>query len=267
MANLGNVDEIRLGVATALLELKDNGFFEGLDKASSALQNFEKDVNETSEVNNNLYDTSKMEKWADTTGRIGRSMTQNITLPVAQLGKSAVQAYRDTESAFTGVKKTIDENELAAKFGSVEAGYEALDKAIWQMTQDTASSYEEIAGVMEWAGQLGVPIGEAGEEIIGFTKAMVMMGDTTNISSSEAAESLAKFMNITGTSFKESENLGSAIVDLGNNFSTTEADIVRLATRLAGAGTQIGLSEAEILAFATSLSSVGITAEMGGSAF
>src|SRR5690606_7331702 len=61
--------------------------------------------------------------------------------------------------------------------------------------------------------------------------------------------------------------LGSAIVALGNNLATTEADIVAMGQRLAGAGKQIGLSEAEMMSFAGALASVGIEAQAGGSAF
>ena len=73
-------------------------------------------------------------------------------------------------------------------------------------------------------------------------------------------------MNITGTSQDKVENLGSAIVDLGNNFATDEASIVQMATRLASAGTIAGLTETDILALSTAMSSVGIQAEAGGTA-
>lgn len=53
---------------------------------------------------------------------------------------------------------------------------------------------------------------------------------------------------------------------MGNNFATTESEIVDMALRLAGAGHQVGMSEGQILGLATALSSVGIEAEMGGSA-
>ena len=68
-------------------------------------------------------------------------------------------------------------------------------------------------------------------------------------------------------SLDDIDKFGAAIVDLGNNYATTEADIMSMATRLAGAGAQVGLSQGEILGLATALSSVGIEAEMGGSAF
>lgn len=53
---------------------------------------------------------------------------------------------------------------------------------------------------------------------------------------------------------------------LGNNFATTEADIVAMATRMASAGTLAGMTESDILGLSAAMSSVGIEAEAGGSA-
>ena len=189
-------------------------------------------------------------------------MTTKLTVPIVNFGESALQAYRDYETAFTGVKKTINDKDLEDS----GATYEQLSEAIQKMATETASSAEDIAAVMEMAGQLGIPLGTAGEDITKFTKTMVMLGDTTNVSAEEAAISLAKFMNITNTLPSDSDRLGAAIVDLGNNFATQEDQIINMSTRLASAGTIAGLTEQEILALATSMSSVGIRAEAGGSA-
>lgn len=96
---------------------------------------------------------------------------------------------------------------------------------------------------------------------------MIDMGESTNLSAETAATELARFANITGMSQDKFSNLGSAIVDLGNNFATTESEISAMALRLAGAGKQVGMSEGDILGFAAALSSVGVEAEAGGSAF
>ena len=74
-------------------------------------------------------------------------------------------------------------------------------------------------------------------------------------------------MNITGTAQKDVGRLGATIVNLGNNFATTERDISDMALRLGGAGEMAGMTEPEILAVAAALTSVGINAEAGGSAF
>jgi hypothetical protein len=90
----------------------------------------------------------------------------------------------------------------------------------------------EIAKVAEAAGQLGIEK----ENILAFTRTMVDLGVATNLTSEEAATMLAQFANVTGVSQKEFSNLGSTIVALGNNFATTERDIVEMAQRLAARG-------------------------------
>ena len=95
---------------------------------------------------------------------------------------------------------------------------------------------------------------------------MIDLGESTNLSSTEAASALAKFANATKMSASIYSNLGSVIVALGNNFATTESDIVSMSTRLAASGELAGLSQPQIMALATAMSSVGIEAEAGGSA-
>lgn len=192
---------------------------------------------------------------ADEIGKFGDTMTKKVTVPLTAGFAASVKSAVDWESAFTGVMKTVDE--------TANTTYDDLAAAISEMATRTASSREEIAGVMEIGGQLGV----SADYITEFTETMVKLGDTTNLSAEEAASAIAKFANVTGMSLNDTDKLGSVIVDLGNNFATTEADIMSMATRLSGAGAQIGLTEPQILGFATALSSVGIEAEMGGSAF
>lgn len=166
----------------------------------------------------------------------------------------AIKAGIEFESAFAGVKKTVNgtEEQLAS-----------LEGAIRNMAKEMPQSAAEIAGVAEAAGQLGISI----DKIDSFTKTMVQLGDATNLSSEEAATSLARLANITGMSQDDFDKLGSTIVALGNNLATTESEITAMGLRLAGAGKQVGMSEAQILSLAGGLSSVGIEAEAGGSAF
>ena len=262
-------NEVFLGTATAYLALKDQGFFDGVNQAQSAMQGLSDSAGSS---------MSSMEKLSLATGSIGMSLTRNITTPVVNMGKSIVDAYRSTESAFVGVQKTLDQSKLADSFGIVLKegedidrqlipAYNRLDEAIWNMTQETSSSYESIAAVMEMAGQLNVELGKNGQGLIDFTKNIIMLNDTTDLMGADAAKTLAQLTNILGTSEEDFGRLGATIVDLGNNTATTEADIVAMAKRLSGAGATIGLTEAEILALSATLNSVGITAEMGGSAF
>ena len=183
---------------------------------------------------------------------VGKALAP-LSAAVTATGIAGVKAATDWETAFTGVKKTTD---------ATEEEYEQLAEGIKKMATETASSAEEIAGVMEVAGQLGI----AKENLLDFTRTMVELGDTTNLSAEEAATALARFVNITGESTGNVDRLGAAIVDLGNNFATDEASIVAMSTRLASAGTLAGLTSTDILALSTAMSSVGIQAEAGGTA-
>lgn len=164
------------------------------------------------------------------------------------------KASIEYESAFAGVRKTVD--------GTAEE-LQTISDGIKQMSLEIPMASKELAGIAENAGQLGIATGD----ILNFTETIAAMSVTTNLSANEAASSLAKFANITNMSADNYSNLGSSIVALGNNFATTEADIVAMATRLASTGEIVGLTEPQILAVATALSSVGIEAEAGGSAF
>lgn len=184
----------------------------------------------------------------------GRSYTMHVTAPIVAGGTAVFKAAMDYETAFAGVRKTVD---------ATEEEFAQLSKGIREMAKELPASAVEIAKVAEAAGQLGIET----ENILSFTRTMIDLGEATNLTAEQAATEFARFANIVGMSQKDFDRLGSTVVALGNNFATTEREIVEMAMRLAGAGNQVGLTEAQIMAFATALSSVGIEAEMGGSAF
>lgn len=197
---------------------------------------------------------NKLQSVGDTIAHVGDTLTTKVTIPIATAFGASIKSAIDWESAFTGVMKTVDE--------TVTTSYADIEEGLKKMATETASSKEEIAGVAEVAGQLGI----SADNIVGFTKTMVELGDTTNLSADEAATSLARLLNITGESVDNVDRVGSAIVALGNNFATSESEIVGMSTRLASAGTIAGMSTTDILALSAAMSSVGIQAEAGGTA-
>lgn len=184
---------------------------------------------------------------------IGAQMSL-ATAPIVAAGAASVKSSINFESAFAGVRKTVD---------ATEEEFQKLSKEMREMAKQMPASASEIAKVGEAAGQLGIKT----KSILSFTKTMIDLGESTNLSADQAATALARFANITRMSQDDFDKLGSVIVELGNNFATTEAEIVEMGLRLAGAGKQIGLTEAQIMGLAGALSSVGIEAQAGGSAF
>ena len=236
--------------------------------AETYLNNFKKELEETNKEIAHQSTTLgglsvKLNDFADDLNKsfdfealesLGSDLTKYVTLPLIATGAISTKVAIDFESAFAGVRKTVN---------ATEEEFEKLEKGIRDMSKSIPASASEIAGVAEAAGQLGIQT----ENILGFTKVMIDLGESTNLTAESAATAFARFANIMQMPQSEVDRLGSAVVDLGNNFATTEQEIVSMGMRLAGAGKQVKLSESEVMGFATALSSVGIEAEMGGSAF
>lgn len=187
--------------------------------------------------------------------QIAGQSIQTFFKPVAGILTDSIKSAVSYEDAFAGVRKTVD---------ATEPEFNQLSDAIRNMSKQMPESAEEIAGVMEIAGQLGI---SGTDNLESFTRTAVMLGDTTNLSSEEASTALARFLNITGSGTDTVDRLGSTLVDLGNNTATTEAEIMDMALGLASAGSQVGMTDADILGFAATLSSLGIASERGGTAF
>lgn len=234
----------------------------GTESASTKMQQSHKKIKDTAKESadgaKKSWEKSNQSTVASTESACskmaGLIKTMAATVGIGTAVKEVANSGISFESAFTGVTKTVD---------ATSEELSKLRKDIRGMAKEMPESVEEISGVAEAAGQLGIKT----KSVAGFTKTMVMLGDATNLSSEEAATSMARFANVTGMSQKNFDKLGSTVVALGNNMATTEKEIVEMATRISGAGSQVGLSEAQIMSFSAALSSVGIEAEAGGTAF
>lgn len=197
-------------------------------------------------------EVEKLEQKKQAFDRLGQGLVLTGAALTAVTALS-VKAALDWESAWAGVTKTVDGNEQ--QMAELEDGLRSL-------AQTLPATHQEIAAVAEAAGQLGV----ARADVVDFTKTMIDLSETTNLSADEAATSIAQLMNVMQTAPEDVDNLGAALVALGNDGASTERDIIRMAQRIAGAGKIVGLTESQVLGFANALASVGIEAEAGGSA-
>ncbi|MGE6379924.1 phage tail tape measure protein [Peribacillus muralis] len=196
---------------------------------------------------------TRLTKVGDSMKSTGKSLSLYVTAPLAGLGGMAVKASIDFESAFAGVRKTVD---------ATEGEYKVLEKQIISMSKTLPVSANDIAAVAESAGQLGIKK----SKIMEFTKTVIDLGESTNMTREQAATEFARFANIVQMPQDQFDKLGSSVVALGNNLATTESEIVSMGMRLAGQGAQIGMTESDIMALAGAMSSVGIEAEAGGTA-
>lgn len=205
-------------------------------------------------------DSKAAEKALSKFSDVAKTGLKGITVAVGAVSTAlagasgyAISTGIDFESAFAGVKKTVD---------ATDTELDEFRQGIRDMAKEMPQSASQIAEVAEAAGQLGIE----NKNLLSFTEVMSNLGVATNMSATEAATSLARLANITQMPQENFDRLGSTIVALGNNLATTESEITEMGLRLSGAGKQVGMSEDQILGLAGAISSVGIEADAGGSA-
>lgn len=161
-----------------------------------------------------------------------------------------VDASIDFESAMTGVSKTTDmsDEELAS-----------MSETVKDLSTDIPITTDELAAVAETAGQLGI----AKSDLIDFSEVMSMLSTATTMTADDAATMLAQFANITQMNPAYYSNLASAIVDLGNNYATTEQKITEMSQGIAASASLAGMSEADMVALSTAVTSLGIETQAG----
>lgn len=220
-------------------------------RAEEKLKSFEAQSDRTYQTLTKIRDNTT--KFGKSVTDVGSNLTTKLSAPLVAAGGVATKFATDFDTAMVGVRKTTDMSDKE---------FQDMKQSIVDMSKEMPASAVEIANVAEQAGQLGIQK----ENIIDFSKTIIDLGNSTDLTAEQAASSFARFANITGMPQSEFSNLGSTVVQLGNNLATTEPEIVDLGMRLAGAGSQAGLTYAEIMGLAGAMSSVGVSAEAGGSA-
>ena len=170
---------------------------------------------------------------------------------------SVVDATVNLDDALTEARKTVD--------GLDEEGFQKLKDSAVELSKTQPIDAATILNAEALGGQLGV----AAESVEEFAKVVTGLDVSTNMDWNTAASEMARFFNIMKNEGEDPadfyQNYGAAIVDLGNNFATTESEISAMAMRIASAGQAIGMSRADVLGLSAALTSMGVTAEAGGS--
>lgn len=189
-------------------------------------------------------------------GQVGtgldRLATRGAIAAAAGLG-AVVTAAVSFEDAFAGVRKTVD---------ATEDQFDQLDARLREMARTMPVSFEELAGIAEAGGALGI----AFEGLDEFTKVVADLAATTDLSADQAATSLGVLGNVLDLRAEDFDNFGSALVDLGNKGASTESAILDISERIGATGALIGLTSDQVLGFGAAVANVGIEAEAGGSA-
>ena len=201
-----------------------------------------------------------------TASKVTASIAKPMNAAVNAAGLSVVAGFAvaltagsaaaiEFEDAFAMVKKTMADVKDPEVFDKIADDLQSL------ATQIPITS-TELAGVASVAGQLGV----AADDIAVFTEVTAKLGVATNMTSTQAATGLARFLNVTGNTTDTVGKFGSVLVQLGNNVAATESEILLLAQNFGATGNVAGLSAEDILAFSAATREAGVQAAAGATA-
>lgn len=184
---------------------------------------------------------AKAAKWAGLalTGAIGLSVSKAISF----------------ESAMAEVNKTVD--------FATNDGLANMRKELQALTTEIPQSFEELAGVAAVAGQLGI----AEKDIVGFTETIAKMGVAFDMSSADAADSMAKIANVFALPIENVGELGDTINTLSNSMASTAPNIIEFMKRSAALAKTFKLSANDTAAFGSALVALGWQPEVASTSF
>lgn len=197
--------------------------------------------------------SARLDRWGQSVARIGDTLTTHVTLPMGVMAGAAIKYATDIDTAWYGVRKTVD---------MTEEGYRRLREGAIALSDVQPVSAAELLDIEALGGQLGI----TNDNLEDFARIVSGLDIATNLDSQTAATELAQFRNVVQMSEDDLDNMASTVVDLGNHTATTEADIMQLALRFASAGHVAGMSNQDILGLSAALAGLGMKADAGGSA-
>lgn len=159
------------------------------------------------------------------------------------------------ESAMAEVNKTVD--------FATNDGLANMRKELQALTTEIPQSFEELAGVAAVAGQLGI----AEKDIVGFTETIAKMGVAFDMSSADAADSMAKIANVFALPIENVGELGDTINTLSNSMASTAPNIIEFMKRSAALAKTFKLSANDTAAFGSALVALGWQPEVASTSF
>lgn len=169
--------------------------------------------------------------------------------------RDGFNAIRDFDRQLIAVGKTTNMNsEQLKKFG----------KEIVALGDDlNGISIDGLLLSAEVAGQLGV---KGSDNILKFSTAIERLKLTSDIISQEQVQNFAQFISVSKDSFENADKLASVITQLGNNFATTEAQVLGNATEIQKSLSIYEASAQSVLALGAATASLGSEGEVSSTA-
>lgn len=250
------------------LEVEYNSYEAAIDSANRSLKTATKDLDRF----NNQLDRFRQQHYSDSfkhlaneAGKVEKvfSGLSKFTAPgsIAATGAltASAKAATDLEVALVAVNKVLKDQGTGTRNTK---GFEQIKQEIMDLSTVIPVSVEKIAQAYANAAQLGVQ----NDDLQKFVETILRLDSATDIDASSGASTLAQFYNIIGGNIENIDNLGNALVRLGNNTATTESAILKMSAEIGASASQVKFTEAQILALAASLTSMGLDGAGAGTA-
>jgi TP901 family phage tail tape measure protein len=166
---------------------------------------------------------------------------------------ATLDSVRAFETALVGVGKTT---------GLAGADLAELGQVIEDLSKEIPVASTELLSLAQTAAQLGI---KGTDNIVKFTDTMARLAVATDIVGETGAIAFARIINITGENVQSVDQLGSAIVALGNNFAATESQILAVSNEVAKGGARFGLTAEQVLGLSAAMASLGVESQVAGS--
>lgn len=171
-----------------------------------------------------------------------------------QTADEADNAFVSRQAALTEATRPIPQEQ------KTEEVINGLDQGLQDLAQHAPVAYEGLAAIMGAGAQQGVAV----ENLMEFTRVMAMMNAATDVTGTEGAQNMARFMAITNESTGSLERVGSVLDVLGNSVAASQAEILDFGLNAAPALHQVGMSSTDIMAVSAAMRALGINSAAGG---
>jgi TP901 family phage tail tape measure protein len=241
-----------------------DAFIKAITKADRKIDGLEKEIKRLGTTTKRSTDagTKSFKKMGNQVGFVNKQIKQAavqmaafVTVAAAAGGLLySIKLAADFETGLVGVAKTT---------GLAGAELQKLSKDISSLARTIPVSTSELLELGQAAGQLGV---KGGANILRFSEVVAKLGRTTDVSGEQAAQSLARIINVTGEAISSVDVFASVLVRLGNNVAATESQILRMTSEIARSTALFGVSSTDAASLGAAMTALGARAESAGSA-
>lgn len=237
---MANID---LGTATGHIVLDASGVSSGVNVTNQALTS----LNEV--VRNNWWGLKN----------VGDQLLILAGIAAAALGGAAAAAVQWEDAMAKIETQSFDATKSAEQNA---AALNQVSDGLKNLALNSPTPIAALAGIAQGAAALGV----RSEDIVGFTKVVNNLANTTDASASTSTQALGRLTTGLGLSSEQVGRAGDVIFELSRKTPATATQIEQLSERLIGLQSSAGLTTPQILAISAAVSSVAPNARTGATA-